>query len=282
MRDFLNWFCVAHLRRVGNPQWLDFLIQFEEHLKSIDSNVEVDSWDCQFNSKIYLMKNFSFFIPGKKNEKIIIGVHYDSCGHTPGADDNGSAVAVLLDIVKLFKNQNVIPEYTLEFVLYCAEEPPFFGTEMMGSFRHAKKCKENKEKVHLMICLEMLGFYSDQPDSQDYPWKPLKFIYGNQGNFLLSLSNLKSFWKVKKLNHKLQSKLSFNLKHICLPIRISGSDWSDHANYWNVGIPAMMLTDTAFFRNKNYHEHSDTVETLDFHKMEQISLGLVHYLKSIS
>jgi Zn-dependent M28 family amino/carboxypeptidase len=232
---------------------------------------EIQSWE---DKKGVEYRNFSCIFQGKSSKKIVVGAHYDTFEETPGADDNASAVAVLLCLGKLLKTEKNLP-FTVEFVFYACEEPPFFGTEGMGSFHHAKRC--DKDNTKLMICLEMVGFFSDEKGSQDYPLFPLRWFYGSRANYLMVVSNIKSVKILNRYWNLLKTSTLF-YKRFISPFNSYGMDWSDHRNYWSKNIPAIMITDTSIFRNKNYHQLSDTADTLNYDKMETLTEDLAKLL----
>ena len=202
---------------------------------------------------------------------LIIGAHYDTVPNTPGADDNASGVACLLELARECFDQETA--CTVRFVAFVNEEPPFFHTELMGSYVYAKACKDRQENIIGMISLEMLGFYSDQPDSQDFPPEIAKF-YPNQGNFIGFVGNPKSqefFYKVITLFRQTAQIPSEGLIASTL---IPATDLSDQWSFWQMDYPAIMLTDTAFYRNRHYHTHRDTIEKLDFASMTKLTAAL--------
>ncbi len=218
------------------------------------------------NSTFY---NLIFQTEGKNKKKIIIGAHLDVCGEQSGADDNASAIAVLLMLAKKVKESNLIPNYTIEWVIFNLEEPPFFATDKMGSYVHAQSV--DPKEVKGMICLEMLGYFSEE---QDYPLNFLKWIYGSKGDFIAAASNFKSFFFSNKVSNLLKKNCEVKIKKLFAPNYFPGLDFSDHRNYWLRGIPAVMLTDTAFFRNPHYHQLTDIPDTLNYFKMAQMTEGL--------
>jgi hypothetical protein len=211
---------------------------------------------------------------GKKRERIVVGAHYDACGPQPGADDNASGVAGLLELARLVSEQKPQMKHSLELVAYCLEEPPYFKTENMGSFVHARSLRQENAKVKLMICLEMIGYFSEQPGSQSMPSALLKPFYPGRGNFIAVVGRLTDWLRVRRINKLLRAGSRIDVRSINAPARLPGIDFSDHLNYWRHGIPAVMITDTAFYRNPHYHEKSDTPQTLDFAKMAEVVQGV--------
>jgi Zn-dependent M28 family amino/carboxypeptidase len=218
--------------------------------------------------------------PGKI---IVVGGHYDSvAGHDcVGADDNASAIAVLLELARL--GQDWKPEKTLRFVAFCNEEPPFFNTDYMGSYVYAKNCRERGEDIEAMFCLEMLGYYSDERGSQNYPYPLgtiLKAILGDRGNFVAFISNLESRELMVESLQTFRNSTKFPSHGIALPSFVTGVDWSDHRSFWGKGYKAIMIGDTALYRNKYYHTPEDTPDKLDYDKMARVTAGLGRMLNS--
>ena len=205
-------------------------------------------------------------------KRIIVGAHYDVCGNQEGADDNASGVVGLLELARLLKGKEL--KYRIDLVAYSLEEPPFFRSEMMGSFEHAKYLKDNNIDVFGMIAVEMIGYFDDAKGSQDYPIGLLSLFYGKRGNYITLVKKLKGGKFVRKMNRKYKKTDVIRTKKISAPKALEGIDWSDHLNYWNMGFNAMMITDTAFLRNKNYHQTTDTMETLDLNRMAKVIDGL--------
>lgn len=208
---------------------------------------------------------------------IVIGAHYDAAvavegdhSHwTPGADDNASGVAGLLELARLLGQQ--APSVGVELVAYASEEPPFFRSDEMGSAVHATSLTR---PVKLMVALEMIGYYDDSPDSQRYPVTGLSWLYPTQGNFIAVVGRMQDISAVRQVKAGLLSAKELPVYSINAPAFIPGIDFSDHLNYWQQGIPAVMVTDTAFYRNKEYHQQGDTADRLDYQKMAWVVEGV--------
>lgn len=212
---------------------------------------------------------------GPRNaERFIIGAHYDVFGDSPGADDNASGIAALLEIARLLKKETTPLKHRIDLVAFALEEPPFFASADMGSAHFAKKIFDEKVKVKMMLALDMIGYFSEAPNSQKRPF-PLQALYPSTGNFISVVGNLTHFKdtsRVKKLMKEGSHRL--NVEAVNAPTAIPGVDFSDHRNLWEYGYPGLMITDTAFYRNPHYHTESDTPETLDFKRMTQVVQGL--------
>jgi hypothetical protein len=193
--------------------------------------------------------------------RLIIGAHYDVCGEQPGADGNGTGVAALLELARLLGRQLNLA-YHIELVAYTLEEPPFFRTKSMGSYVHARQLHENNVPVKGMIALEMLGYFDDRKGSQDYPVSPLKFVYGSRGNYVTVAQKFGNGQFGRQFARAYKHQASLPVKHFK-----AGIDFSDHLNYWQFGYSAVLLTDTAFYRNKHYHEPTDTLNQLDMRRL---------------
>ena len=213
-------------------------------------------------------------------EVFVVGAHYDVCGDTPGADDNASAVAGLLEAARLIKQHEDQLACRVEFVAFTLEEPPFFSTESMGSYVHAKSLHDAGADVKGMIALEMIGYFTDAKNSQRFPLGPMKLFYPDKGNFIAVVSNYKS-GSLKSQTAKHMKTAAINVRTLSAPSLLQGVDFSDHRSYWQFGYDAVMITDTAFYRNPNYHQTSDTIETLSFDKTKEVVRGLFRALLNL-
>lgn len=213
-------------------------------------------------------------IGADKSERIVIGAHYDVCDDQPGADDNASAIAGLLETARLMSLHGRNSKYRFDFVAYALEEPPFFATENMGSYIHAKSLQEANATVKGMICLESIGYFSDKKNSQEYPAGIMKWFYPKIGNFIAVVGNFKSGSFLKEVKKHMQAA-AIGVESLKAPALLPGVDFSDHRSYWTFGYPAVMITDTAFYRNPHYHMATDAVDTLDFEKIKEVVKGVV-------
>lgn len=206
----------------------------------------------------------------RPEEIIILGAHYDTC-FNPGADDNASAVAGLLEIARLIFDKQT--NCSIKFIAFVNEEPPFFKTEEMGSRVYARMAKREGEDIKAVLILEMIGYYSDRPYSQRYPLI-LGPFYPNKANFIAVVGNLSSRGLVKKVVSNFKDKTEFPIESVVMFSFIPGIDFSDHWSFWKEGYPAVMITDTAFYRSPYYHSSLDTYEKLNYDNMAELVRGL--------
>ncbi|MBI4633080.1 MAG: M28 family peptidase [Deltaproteobacteria bacterium] len=216
----------------------------------------------------------------RPGDVVLIGAHYDTMVGTPGADDNASAVAMLLEMCRLLKNY--APGMTLKLVFFALEEPPLFRTEFMGSAIYAREAKKQGENIRGMISLEMLGYYSDQKGGQSYPFPLMHLMYPSTPNFIAVVGNLSSRRLVHRIADSLREKAGIPVETLATVSFLPGVDFSDHRSFWEVGYPAVMITDTAFYRNPNYHRETDRIDTLDFLRMSALLQGLVQTAKDLT
>lgn len=205
----------------------------------------------------------------------VIGAHYDTHSELPGADDNASGVAGLLEIARILQTIPLTNK-NIDLVFYSTEELPNFGTKNMGSYVHAASAPK---KLKLAVVLEMIGYFSNEPNSQRYPSRILKLVYPNKGNFITVASNFENSTETKEIKRRfaayLQQKNIVSVESINAPTSIRGIDFSDHRNYWKFDIPAVMISDTAFYRNRNYHTKNDTYEKLDYERMAEVTSATI-------
>jgi Zn-dependent M28 family amino/carboxypeptidase len=210
---------------------------------------------------------------------VVIGAHYDSVIGSPGANDNASGVAVALALARRFAGRRC--GRTLRFVFFANEEPPFFQTGEMGSLIYAGSCKQNGDNIVAMLSLETIGYYTDEPHSQNYPF-PFSLFYPSTGNFLGFVSDLSS----RKLLHQVVASFRANCKFPsqagAIPRFVPGITWSDHWSFWQHGYPAVMVTDTAPFRYPHYHASDDTADRLCYDELALATSGLTSVVTELT
>ncbi|HWO99928.1 MAG TPA: M28 family peptidase [Methylococcus sp.] len=204
-------------------------------------------------------------------EIILIGAHYDSVFGSPGADDNASGVAALLELSRSFVT--VEPERTLRFVAFVNEEPPFFAGSRMGSLVYARAAKRRGDRIRLMVSLEMLGCYLDTPGSQSYP-PLLRHFYPDRGNFIAFISNWRSREILRRFCQVFRKHSDFPMESLAAPIFVPGVAMSDQFSFWRQGYPGIMVTDTAFCRYHWYHTAGDLPEHLCYEPFARVVSGL--------
>lgn len=256
-----------------NHRNIDSLNNVAEYIKERFTSIglTVAFQEYTVDGKIY--KNVIATINPQHSKRVIFGGHYDVCGDIQGADDNASAVAGMIESAKQLYIHKEELNFRIDFVAFSLEEPPFFGTKHMGSYVHAKYLKDNFIDVIGMINYEMIGYFSDEPNSQEYPVEAMKSLYPTTGNFIAIAANENSVKFLEMLDFNTIPK-QIDAYNIVLPDTLSYITASDNISYWKFGFKAIMLTDTAHFRNKNYHTNTDTIETIDFQKM-QYSVDMV-------
>ncbi len=236
--------------------------------------------DFTYQEKVF--SNIIVALPGKTHPEdvVVIGAHYDTVAGSPGADDNASAVAALLEMCRLLKDFS--PERTLKLVFFTLEEPPVFRSEHMGSFVYAREARNRQEQISAMISLEMLGYYSDKEGGQSFPVPLMSLMFPSTPNFIAVVGNLSSRSLVNKVSDSLRKGSSVPVETLTTISFVPGVDFSDHRSFWKMGYPAVMITDTAFYRNPNYHKETDRIDTLDFNRLSSLLDGLVQMAKDLS
>lgn len=207
----------------------------------------------------------------RPDEIIVVGAHYDSVIGSPGANDNASGVAALLEMARLLAGKKL--SITVRFVAFVNEEPPFFQTEEMGSLVYAHRSGQLEEDIKAMLSIETIGFYSREKGSQHYPF-PFSFFYPSTGNFIGFVANLSSRDLVHQAIEIFRRNTAFPSEGVAAPGWITGIGWSDHWSFWQEGYPAIMITDTALFRYHHYHTMEDTHDKIDYEQMSRVVAGI--------
>jgi len=228
---------------------------------------EIDGLPCH---------NIEAEIPGN-SRIVIVGAHYDSVFGAPGANDNGSGVAAVLALARRFAARTPSQKSaacTLRFVTFVNEEPPYFQTSRMGSFVYASRCRARREDIKAMISLETIGYFSDAPHSQKYPSPGLGLFYPTTGNFIGFVGNLRSRGLLRRAMSAFRAEAKLPSEGAALPAFVPGVSWSDQWSFWQHGYPAIMVTDTAPFRYRDYHESTDTPDKLDYDRFALVVGGM--------
>jgi Zn-dependent M28 family amino/carboxypeptidase len=278
----------AHVKFLSvdvHPRSADNFTNLQRAADYIFAELKTTSADVSYQEVLVDGQKYKNIIAryGPKNGALmVIGAHYDSHGHndpiaahsvhTPGADDNASGVAGLIELAKLLQTNP--PNRAVELVAYTLEEPPFFRTEDMGSAYHARALAAQNRKVDLMLSLETIGYFSDKPNSQDYPVRGMSALYSDTGNFITVVGKLSHFNATRKVKALMRGASDLAVFSINAPPLLAGIDFSDHLNYWAHDMPALMITDTAFMRNKQYHLAGDTYDRLDYARMAKVVRGV--------
>jgi Zn-dependent M28 family amino/carboxypeptidase len=240
----------------------------EERLRSLGLKVTRQPFSYGGNEYFNIVGE----VNGKGPEVLVIGAHYDTVVGSPGADDNASGVAGLLELARLAAERPLAA--SVRFAAFCLEEPPVFMTSRMGSFVYARSLKEEKADVRGMISLEMIGYYSEAKGSQLYPLSPFRWIYPKRGDFIAFVGDIASRPFTRRVRRAFQEHSRLPVVSLNTVSLIPGVNFSDHRSFRKFGFPAFMATDTAFYRNPNYHGPDDRAGTLDYARMEEFVLGL--------
>lgn len=272
---------LTSIRPYRNFQHLNALEEASHYIEAefgkVGAQPFLQSWKAQGHTYSNVIASYQ----ADNTKRLIVGAHYDVCGDQPGADDNASAVAGLLELARLTFELQPRIDYRIDFVAYCLEEPPFFATDAMGSYVHAKSLYDSKADVLGMICLEMIGYYSDEPNSQPFPSPELAKLYPHTANFIIVVG-IDQYAAFNDKVHKLMSaNAAIDVQTINFPSGNGLAGLSDQRSYWRFGYPALMLNDTSFIRNPNYHQKSDTIDTLDFPKMTAVVESTYHMITNI-
>lgn len=211
---------------------------------------------------------------GATRETFVVGAHYDTVRGSPGADDNASGVACLLELARLLRDGR--SPHTLRFVAFTLEEHPYFRTPLMGSRVHARLCRRHRDPIVGMAALEMVGYYSDDRATQRFPLPLMSLFYPRTGNFVAVAGNYGSRKLVRRIRDLLDQESDLPVESVALPVPAVQA--SDNWSFVQAGYPACMITDTSFYRNPHYHLASDRPETLDYRKMGQLVSGLARAL----
>jgi Zn-dependent M28 family amino/carboxypeptidase len=284
-----------HVRKLSvelYPRSFDQFDQLERAAEYIGDEwraVGVDVREQRFKVQESEFRNIVARFGPREGPLLVIGAHYDSHGyasegakrpggfspdtHTPGADDNASGVAGLIELARLLALRP--PKRPVELVAYTLEEPPHFRTEHMGSAHHARQARVQGHPIELMVSLEMIGYFSNAEGSQTYPLRALHWLYPTRGDFIAIAGRLSDWRSTRRVKALMAGATPLPVASINAPSLLTGIDFSDHRSYWAEGFDALMVTDTAFYRNPNYHGAGDTHDRLDYARMARVVQGVL-------
>lgn len=264
---------LTSLRPFRNFRNLESIEKVVQYLKSEFDRYGLGSMEQKFNvSKIENggteYKNVIATYNPAKQKRLIVGAHYDVCGDQPGADDNASAVAGLLESARMVAEAKPDLDYRIDFVAYCLEEPPYYATNEMGSYIHAKSISGIKNDIIGLINFEMIGYFHEGP--QEYPNPALAQVYPRKANFIAVVGKHQYHDFNQKVYDLMRKDAGIDVQMVDHPLVESLAGMSDQLSYWKFNIPALMINDTAFIRNKNYHTMGDDIGILNFDKMKEV------------
>ncbi len=249
----------------------------ETVFRKIGYSVGIQEYSVQMKK----MKNLEVEIAGvsRPAEIVLVGAHYDSVVGSPGANDNATGAAAVLEIARMLSQQRF--SRTVRFVAFANEEPPFFLTKDMGSRSYASRSRERGENIVAMISIETIGYYSDEAGSQHYPF-PLSFFYPNTANFIGFVGNISSRNLVYRSIASFRQHTSFPSEGVAAPGWMTGIGWSDQWSFWREGFPGIMITDTALFRYDPYHTRNDTPDKVDYERTARVVSGLARVVVDLA
>jgi len=248
--------------------------------------LKCEAWmEQRWKSQGYTVKRHTFSVDGREysnleleirgrvspSEIIIVSAQYDTLPDSPGANNNGSGMAILFGLSSLLRN--FLPDRTIRLMEFVNEEDPFFGTEKMGSYQYAKRCRQQGEDIRIMLSLDALGIYKNETGSQNLPL-PFSMFYPDRGNFLAFIGNLSSRRYMIEATRGFKKGSSFSIQVGVVPEWVKAADWSDHRSFWQFGYPGIMVIDTGGFRSPYHTTKEDTMEKLNFEAMSHIVIGM--------
>lgn len=214
-----------------------------------------------------------------EGQRFVVGAHYDTVRGSPGANDNATGVAAVIELARHFHGS--APGIPIDFVAFVNEEPPYFTTDAMGSARYARRLHRRDIDVKAMIALETIGYYSEEPGSQQYPF-PINFFYPSRGNFLGFVGNVWYRRTVRRAIEVFRSDAELPSRGIAAPQFVPGVGWSDHRSFWQYGYPALMVTDTALYRYPHYHQPADRPREIDYENLTRAVRGLKPVIETMA
>ena len=264
-------------RDAGHP---DVLRRAADHLMKEFENLDLPARRQEWTAGDAQYANIIAEAGPLTEERIVVGAHYDTAGAQPGADDNASGVAGLFELARALAASP--PSLRVELVAYCLEEAPHCRTPQMGSAVHAAALRSSGARVRLMMSLEMIGYFRDAPGSQRYPLPGMGLVYPRQGNFIGVVGIFGQSRGLRTVARAMRAATPLPVRTLVATRQVPGIERSDHMNYWNEGYDALMITDTAEFRNLNYHTAGDSPETLDYQRMGDVVRGVEAAVRALA
>lgn len=265
-------------RHVWNPPGLRAAADYiESTLRGLGYAIGIQEW----RSHGIDVRNIEASLPGRDRpgEIVLVGGHYDSVMGTTGANDNATGAAAVLEIARALA---AAPRArTVRLVAFVNEEPPHFNVGEMGSQLYARDAARRGDAIVAMLSLETLGYYSDEPGSQSYPF-PFNLFYPDRGNFVAFVGNIGSRGLVRRALGAFRGAVQFPSEGVAAPASVPGVSWSDHGSFWAHGYPALMVTDTAPYRYPHYHSPADTPEHIDFARLARVVGGLTQVVETLA
>jgi Zn-dependent M28 family amino/carboxypeptidase len=268
---------LTELRPFRNYRNLDSLARAASYIRNVmrDAGLEVSDqhWiadDLEYTNVI------GVYNPGKPRT-LVVGAHYDVYDEQPGADDNASGVAGLLEVARLLGEHRPELEYTVELVGYCLEEVPFFWTDAMGSFIHARSLLDRQADVIGLICLDMIGYFSDEPGSQQTDLEKLDTQFPDRADFIMVIGAVRDDSFLQQVSEQMAAGGRIHVHTVPVPwddATRTLATQSDTFSFWCFDYPSVLVNDTAFLRTRRYHTSEDTIDTLDFEKMSNVVNGV--------
>jgi hypothetical protein len=206
---------------------------------------------------------------------VLVGAHYDSVIGSPGANDNGTGVAALLELSRVFARET---SRAIRFVAFVNEEPPYFETPLQGSAVYARAARQRGDNIRVMISLETIGYFSDAPGSQQFPVPLFKLLYPTRGNYIAFVSDFRSRSAMHEAVRAFRAHTDFPVECAATYSGIPGVGWSDHAPFWREGYRAFMVTDTAPYRYAHYHTEDDTPDKVNYAALARVTRGMAGVL----
>lgn len=248
----------------------------EQQWLALDYQVQ----DQAFTVEGQIYRNVWIRLGPPNTNTLVIGAHYDVCQPYPGANDNASGIAALLGLSRLLQDQSLKKGVIL--VAFSLEEPPFFRSEQMGSRVFARMLKQENQTVSAMIALDCVGYRNSNPGSQHYPIAGLNLLYGDRANFICVAGRWSDWFLTRKVKAGLLGQNGLAVQSMNAPAGLPGIDFSDHLSFWQEDVPAVLISDTAFYRYDAYHQPDDRADRLDYDFLDQVALGLFHVVMDFS